>query len=111
VHGERGDHHHEEAGRVHARPVVLDVGGSIGALVVRTDPELIGGEVEISPARDDRARQHKQVLLRETGSRTVAVLVYDNLPAGAYTLWLDGVAKSRDVHVRGGAVAELDWRR
>jgi hypothetical protein len=103
-------HHHEDAGRVHARPVVLDVGGRMGALIVHTDPELIGAEVEISPAGDDRSRQHKQVLLREIGSATVPVLVYDNLPAGEYTLWLEGVAKSRNVRVPGGAVAELDWR-
>ena len=38
------------------------------------------------------------------------VLVYDNLPEGDYTLWIDGIARSRGVRVRGGSVAELDWR-
>jgi len=104
-------HHHEDTGRVHARPVVLDVGGAIGALIVHTDPELLGVEVEISPAGDDHSRQHKRVLRRQMGSATVTVLLYDNLPEGEYTLWLDGVAKSRNVRVPGGAVAELDWRR
>jgi hypothetical protein len=104
------DHHHHHAGDVRAQAVVLDLGKDIGALVVYTDPELVGVEIEISPAGDDAGRSHKQVLLRSTGGSTVAALVYDNLREGEYTLWHDGVAKDRNVRVRGGAVAELDWR-
>ncbi len=37
-------------------------------------------------------------------------LVYDNLPEGDYTLWIDNRAVARDVRVAGGAIAELDWR-
>jgi hypothetical protein len=103
-------HHHHHVDEVRAQPVVLDIGGDVGALLVYTDPELLGVEVEISPAGDDAARQHKQVLMRAVGHTNVAVLVYDNLPEGVYTLWLGGVAKARNVRVAGGAVAELDWR-
>ena len=45
------------------------------------------------------------------GTRTATVLVYDNLPEGDYTLWIEGEPRARGVHVSGGRVAELDWRR
>jgi hypothetical protein len=40
----------------------------------------------------------------------VNVLVYDNLPAGTYTLWAGDVARASNVRVESGSVAELDWR-
>ena len=89
---------------------MLELGDGIGALIVQTGPELIGVEVEISPAGYDEARQHKQVLLRNMGALRVPTLVYDNLEEGDYTLWIDDEAVARDVHVDGGEVAELDWR-
>jgi hypothetical protein len=104
------DHHHHDELEVRARPVVLDLGGGVGALIVYTDPELLGTEVEISPSGDDSERRHKQVLQREMGPETVTALVYDNLPEGDYTLWLDDDRWARDVHVDGGRVAELDRR-
>jgi hypothetical protein len=107
-----GDHdHHHEASEVRVQPVVLDLGEGIGALVVYTDPEFVGVEVEISPTGCDTERSHKQVLLRSAGSSTVAALVYDNLREGEYTLWHNGVAKERTVRVPGGEVAELDLRK
>jgi hypothetical protein len=89
---------------------VLELGDGVGALIVHTDPELLGTEIEISPARDDSRRQHKAVLQRTIGPRTVNVLVYDNLPEGEYTLWLDEAEPTRGVRVTGGEVAELDRR-
>jgi hypothetical protein len=103
-------HHHHDPQEVRGRPVVLDLGDGIGALIVRTDPELLGTEVEISPAADDGDRQHKEVLHRALGHETASVLVYDNLPEGDYTLWVEGESRTRGVHVAGGQVAELDWR-
>jgi len=103
------DHHHHEH-EVRARPVVLDLGDGVGALVVYTDPGLLGVEVEISPSGNDADRRHKQVLQRAIGPETVTALVYDSLPEGGYTLWVGGDPWARDVHVRGGLVAELDRR-
>jgi hypothetical protein len=106
-----GDHHHHHAAdEVRVQPVVLDLGDGIGALLVHTNPSLLGTEVEISPAGEDAKRQHKEVLKRALGPQIVHCLVYDNLTEGHYTLWIDDVAKARGVHVQGGSVAELDWR-
>ncbi len=79
---------HHDAHEVRARPVVLDLGEGIGALVVHTDPDLLGTEVEISPSGHDGDRQHKEVLQRAIGGKTTTVLVYDSLPEGEYTLWV-----------------------
>jgi len=73
-HGEHGHHHgpgnhhphdhvHETyADRPHDQHVVLELGDGIGALIVHTDPALVGTEVEISPSVDDASRSHKEVL-------------------------------------------------
>jgi hypothetical protein len=107
---EHSAHHHHDHGEVRLQPVVLDLGDGVGALIVYTDPGLLGVEVEISPAGDDGDRQHKEVLRRAMGPATANVLVYDNLAEGDYTLWIDDVAVARGAHVSSGSVAELDWR-
>jgi hypothetical protein len=104
------DDHHHDADEVRAQPVVLDLGDGIGALIVHTGAELLGVEVEISPSGDDGDRQHKEVLQRTMGPVTASVLVYDNLPEGDYTLWVEDEPWARSVHVTGGQVAQLDWR-
>jgi hypothetical protein len=101
---------HAEAHRPHPEPVVLDIGGDLGALVVYTDPELLHAEIEISPAADDGDRSHKDVLERVLGERSVYAAVFDKVPGGTYTLWHRNVPRSRGVDVQAGTVAELDWR-
>ena len=96
--------------RPHPEFVLLDIGEGVGALIVHTDAELHGVEVEISPAGRDDERSHKEVLERSMGGRPAFTAVFDQLPAGRHTLWVRGVAWARDVLVSGGAVAELDWR-
>lgn len=117
---EHDDHHHHDGdGHAHVHhgvasvrteAVVLDLGEGIGALIVHTSPELLGVEIEISPAGNDEERQHKQVLRRLLGPTEATVLVYDNLPEGDYTLWVEEAEPVRGIHVTGGQVAELDRR-
>jgi hypothetical protein len=112
-HHEPGDSHvhvHHDSEAVRTQPVLLELGEGMGALIVHTDPELLGVEIEISPAGDDDNRQHKQVLRRMLGPVAATVLVYDNLPEGDYTLWVDETRPLRDVHVRSSQVAEVDRR-
>jgi hypothetical protein len=97
------------AARVHPEAVVLDLGGEIGALIVHADADMLGVEVEISARGHDRLRSHKEVLERELNGRPAYTVVFDNVRAGSYTLWVDDVALECDVVVTGGAVAELHW--
>jgi hypothetical protein len=107
-HGAVGERY---AARRHPEPVVLDIGGSLGALIVHTDAGMVGVEVEISATASDGERAHKEVLEREIEGRPAYTAVFDKVRAGSYTLWVDDVARERDVVVVGGAVAELDWSR
>jgi hypothetical protein len=99
-------HVHHDATEVRTQPIVLDLGEGVGALIVHTPPDLLGIEVEISPAGEDGRRQHKEVLRRALGPTIASVLVYDNLAEGDYTLWIDDRAVARGVRVTGGQVSE-----
>ena len=92
-----------------ARPehVMLDLGPGVGALVLQTDADLHGAEIEISPAGRDEERSHKQVHERPVAGRPLYGAVFDRLPAGEYTLWLDDRPLRRDVAVAGAAVSHL----
>jgi hypothetical protein len=102
---------HEENYRARAHPehVVLDIGEDIGALILHTDAGMLGVEVEISATGHDDQRSHKDVLEREINGRAAYTAVFDKLREGTYTLWVDGVARARDVAITGAEVAELDW--
>jgi hypothetical protein len=92
--------HEHYSTRKHPEFVVLEIGDELGALIVHTDADMHGVEIESS---------HKEVLERVTGGRSAYTAVFDQLAAGTYTLWMDGVARIRGVTVRGGGVAQLRW--
>jgi len=97
------------AARKHPEFVVLDIGEDLGALIIHTDPELHGVEIEISPDGQDAKRSHKQVLERSAEGHPQFTAVFNGLPGGRYTLWLDGDARVRGVTIEPGRVAELSW--
>jgi hypothetical protein len=101
--------HEHYSARKHPEFVVLEIGEDVGALIVLADARMHGVEIEISPAADDRRRSHKEVLERVTGGQPAYTAVFDQLPAGTYTLWVDGVAWTRGVRIDGGRVAQLHW--
>ena len=101
--------HEHYAARSHPEFVALEIGDGLGALIVHTDADMHGVEVEISPSGEDTQRSHKQVLERLIGGRSAYTLMFDRLAAGTYTLWNDDVAVIREVLVRDGEIAELDW--
>lgn len=104
-------HPHENySARKHPEFVVLDIGHKVGALIVHTDPDMHGVEVEISPVSDDRERSHKDVLERSVDDQPAFTAVFDGLRAGTYTLWVAGEARTRGVKIRGSAITEVDWR-
>lgn len=111
--------------------VVLDIGGDIGALILFTNPEANGAEIEISPRGDhvphgqngdshndhvhhDREhhghRSHNQVHERNFQGRVCFAAVYPELRAGEYDLWGDGPIPMDRVTIVGGKVTEVDWR-
>jgi hypothetical protein len=101
--------HEHYASRRHPEYVVLEIGDDLGALIVNTAGDMHGVEIEISPEGDDALRSHKQVLERSGGGHPAYTAVFDQLPAGTYTLWTDDVARVRGVEVAAGRVSELTW--
>jgi hypothetical protein len=95
-----------------ARPehVMLDLGPGVGALVLHTDANLHGTEIEVSPAGRDGERSHKQVHERPVAGRPLYGAVFESLPAGEYTLWLDDQPLRRNVAVAGEAVTEISLK-
>ena len=88
--------------------LVLDIGEDIGALLLITDPEWIGEEVDVTPAGAPRSHHtHTVIRRRRAGTVDIAVGVYPELPAGDYTVWgLDG-NPAGGVTITGGQVSEL----
>jgi hypothetical protein len=108
------DHGHAAGGenysaRRHPEAVILDIGGEMGALIIHTDADMHGVEVEISATGHDDERSHKDVLEREIDGRPAFTAVFDKVREGSYTLWVEDVARGREVFITGGAISELDW--
>jgi hypothetical protein len=99
---------HDHSTDVRPEHVMLDLGPGVGALVVRTGAEMHGLEIEISPCGRDEERSHKQVHERPVADRPLYGAVFESLPAGEYTLWLDDRPLRRDVAVAGAAVTHLE---
>ncbi|HET7035423.1 MAG TPA: hypothetical protein VFI42_07060 [Thermomicrobiaceae bacterium] len=96
--------------RVHTEPAVLDIGGDIGALIVYTQPDLSGLEIEVSPLGDDLRRTHTEVDERRVNGKTVFAGIFPELTAGEYTLWGHDPRLTRTITIVGGTVSEVDWR-
>jgi ABC-type Zn2+ transport system substrate-binding protein/surface adhesin len=115
-----GHHHPHDQGHDHGHgheaglppqggPVVVDIGGDVGALIVRLDAELLGTELHL---RQDGWTHtvHTGVWDRPLGDRMVTVAVYPALVQGTYEILGPGEVVRRVVAIEGGRVAELDLR-
>ena len=89
--------------------VMLNIGGTIGALIINTDARLQGHEIEVSPVQDTGRRTHAAVRARYVRSGVTFCVVIDSLPEGRYVVWQDQDTPLTQVQVRGGAVAEVTW--
>ena len=97
--------------RVHPESVVLDIGQDIGALIIYTDAELRGREIEVSPLGSDATRVHVEVLERRVNGRQVFAAVFPQLRAGSYEIWRKTVpSPSGTATIVGGEVTTVDWR-
>jgi hypothetical protein len=91
--------------------VVLELGGDIGALVLKAPASLLGREIEISPigAPAEAHRTHSLVRERLTPVGVSYAAVYLTVPAGQYTVWRDADTPIGKVTVSGGEVASFRW--
>ena len=98
--------------RVHPESVVLDIGQDIGALIIYTEAELRGREIEVSPRGSVATRVHVEVLERRSNGRPVFAAVFPKLRAGDYDIWENAPNPNGTVTVTivGGEVATVDWR-
>jgi ABC-type Zn2+ transport system substrate-binding protein/surface adhesin len=118
-----------------AGSVVLELGDTVGVLVIEATVELNGREIEISPvdgahhhdpARDhDHAhdhnhdhdhdhdaharRTHSMVRERGTAAGKSYAAVYPGLAVGTYTLWRDPDTPVGTVTIDGGRVTRYRW--
>ncbi|MEV4350348.1 phospholipase [Actinoplanes sp. NPDC049596] len=102
-------HHHHTLAPSGQGTVMLDIGGTIGALIIHTDARWLGHEIEVSPAADPSKRTHAAVRARHTTGGTVHCVVIDALPAGTYLVWQNALNPLTHLEVRGGAVTEYEW--
>jgi hypothetical protein len=101
------EQHHD---RVHPESVVLDIGQDIGALVIYTNAELRGREIEVSPQGNAATRVHVEVLERRVNGRQVFAAVFPKLRAGGYEIWGNTPNPSGIATIMGGEVTTVDWR-
>ncbi|MDO9456470.1 hypothetical protein [Nocardioides sp.] len=116
-------------------PVVLDIGGDVGAVIVTMPVEMVGVEVDIVPSDVDLAtwgkgdnhdhdddhghghghghghRPHVAVVRRPLpDGREIPTLVYPEVVEGRYRLLLKGTDDvTLEVDVVGGEVTEATW--
>ncbi len=105
-HAHAHTHTHEAGTPPEGGPVVVDIGDGVGALIVHTDPSLLGHELHVRKAGESHTT-HTGVWERELGDHPIVVAVFLALDEGRYTLLdLDG-QPTTEVMIESGRVAEL----
>jgi hypothetical protein len=105
-------HHNHENPHAGQGAVMLEIGGDVGALVVAMPESMVDVEVEVRRvgADPDAHHPHVAVVSRPTQSGVQPSLVYPDLHAGDYDLYVrpgDDVAMT--VTVTGGEVISVWW--
>ncbi len=77
--------------------MVLDIGPHAGALVLYTDVDLAGAEIEIRPGAGMWLGKHTAVRERHVGGRVLYAGVFGSLASGPY-----------DVRLKGGGPESFD---
>jgi hypothetical protein len=111
-HGPASQHEQGTGAEVRHRPqagAVLDIGGSVGALLVHCSADLEDAEIQLLDL-DGRTLTHTQVHRRTTAGGDSYAGLFPALTAGSYLVELVPGAQPRPVSVEGGAVAALDAR-
>jgi hypothetical protein len=90
------------AGPSGSASVVLELGPGAGALVLYTEADLEGTEIEVSRGG---YRTHALVRPRQLAGGTEHAVVYPSLPPGTYQVWRADGTLAGAVTVRAGEVA------
>jgi hypothetical protein len=97
-------------GPSHAGSVVLDIGGDTGALILHTPAEMLGREIDVTPASAPGAHgTHSLVRERRVSGTTGYAAVYPALPVGEYIIWADRATPVGAVTITGGQVTRHHW--
>lgn len=97
----------ESITHVHGGPMVLDIGGTVGALHVLLDEAWAGRELFLG--NDDIAFSvHTGVWLRHVERGHVASALYAGLEEGTYRILDEDGAEWTRAVVRGGELTEVD---
>ncbi len=88
--------------------IVLDIGETIGALIIYTQENLRGYQIDVSLKHNSAAKRiHTDVLERRIAGRPVFAAVFAELPEGEYITWTE---PAETFTIIGGAITELNWR-
>jgi hypothetical protein len=98
-------------GPSHAGSVVLDIGDDKGALILHTPAELLGREIDVTPASAPGAHgTHSLVRERHVAGTVSYAAVYPELLVGDYIIWRDRQTPVATVTITGGQVTRHHWR-
>ena len=85
--------------------VVLDIGGDVGALVLRVPPVLDRQEIDLVPDDPTLPHTHSAVRERDLAAGVDYAAVYPSLKAGSYTI----EGSRQRVSIEGGRVTFADY--
>ncbi len=92
--------------------MVLDIGGDVGAAVVRAPASLAGAEIEIRRVGEPWEGRHVSVRARHLPSGVVHAAVFEALDRGDYEVRVRGAAAGNPActfEVLGGRVTDQDF--
>jgi hypothetical protein len=85
--------------------VVLDIGGDVGALMLRTSPSLVGREIDLIPDDATLGHTHSAVRERRLVNGVSFAAVYPQLASGTYVVESSG----QRVTIVGGRVSDVEY--
>lgn len=89
--------------------LMLDIGGDVGALVLRAPAELVDEEIEVSLIDQAGIRTHTVVHQLRSADGEVFAGVMPSLQAGTYTVWGLDDRPVGEVRIIGGSVTQFTW--
>jgi hypothetical protein len=93
-------------------PVVLDIGPGVGAVVILTDAERDGSEIEVRRVGSEWDGTHVAVRSRPAAGEPVYAAVFGQLPEGRHQFrfrWAEPHGPVVEIDVPGGSVVERVW--